>query len=163
VRKGLAIGARIDSADREIHLCRRRFCQGSSVVEQGTHKPLVGSSNLPPGRSIMPWVYILRGSSGARYRICRRFGYQISATPAPPYVHTRRLGEKLELVAAKEVQTLNEARSIERFFKAKKNPKLPFIICSSRAAPKAFGVGREFESPPGSSLSRSADCRLRIE
>jgi hypothetical protein len=32
----------------------RRFtflvhCQGSSVVEQGTHKPLVGSSTLPPG------------------------------------------------------------------------------------------------------------------
>src|ERR1051325_5125515 len=31
-----------------------RFCgpnksQGSSVVEQGTHKPLVGSSTLPPG------------------------------------------------------------------------------------------------------------------
>src|SRR5213075_2655201 len=25
------------------------FSQGSSVVEQGTHKPLVGSSNLPPG------------------------------------------------------------------------------------------------------------------
>jgi hypothetical protein len=24
-------------------------CQGSSVVEQGTHKPLVGSSTLPPG------------------------------------------------------------------------------------------------------------------
>jgi hypothetical protein len=23
--------------------------QGSSVVEQGTHKPLVGSSTLPPG------------------------------------------------------------------------------------------------------------------
>src|SRR5213078_2776984 len=28
------------------------FSQGSSVVEQGTHKPLVGSSNLPPGSSI---------------------------------------------------------------------------------------------------------------
>src|SRR5712671_1983133 len=27
------------------------FGQGSSVVEQGTHKPLVGSSNLPPGTS----------------------------------------------------------------------------------------------------------------
>ena len=25
------------------------FCQGSSVVEQRTHKPLVGSSTLPPG------------------------------------------------------------------------------------------------------------------
>ncbi len=25
------------------------FCRGSSVAEQGTHKPLVGSSNLPLG------------------------------------------------------------------------------------------------------------------
>jgi hypothetical protein len=30
-------------------LRNRGFCQGSSVVEQGTHKPLVGSSTLPPG------------------------------------------------------------------------------------------------------------------
>ena len=28
---------------------RFQLCQGSSVVEQGTHKPLVGSSTLPPG------------------------------------------------------------------------------------------------------------------
>ncbi len=71
--------------------------QGSSVVEQGTHKPLVGSSTLPPGRfyagdfsfetmeqprkhsglvgsSTLPWqnfpmawVYILRGASGRHY------------------------------------------------------------------------------------------------
>ncbi len=26
-----------------------RFCQGSSEVEQGTHKPLVASSSLAPG------------------------------------------------------------------------------------------------------------------
>jgi mono/diheme cytochrome c family protein len=30
------------------------FGQGSSVVEQGTHKPLVGSSTLPPGTPIPP-------------------------------------------------------------------------------------------------------------
>src|SRR5438105_241945 len=76
-KKG-AICARVDSVSHAIDLCRRRFrqgssvveqpqkrsglvvqknslvCarnkrQGSSVVEQGTHKPLVGSSNLPPG------------------------------------------------------------------------------------------------------------------
>ncbi len=41
--------ARVDSTSHAIDLCRRRFRQGSSVVEQGTHKPLVGSSNLPPG------------------------------------------------------------------------------------------------------------------
>src|SRR4029077_850723 len=27
--------------------------QGSSVVEQGTHKPLVGSSTLPPGTTFL--------------------------------------------------------------------------------------------------------------
>src|SRR5947199_7253208 len=43
------------------------FSQGSSVVEQGTHKPLVGSSTLPPGSLCMAWVYILRGSSGRHY------------------------------------------------------------------------------------------------
>ena len=31
------------------YLLPRLACQGSSVVEQGTHKPLVGSSTLPPG------------------------------------------------------------------------------------------------------------------
>jgi hypothetical protein len=32
---------------------KRRFRQGSSAVEQGTHKPLVGSSILPSGRFFM--------------------------------------------------------------------------------------------------------------
>jgi hypothetical protein len=32
-----------------VHLFGFPRCQGSSVVEQGTHKPLVGSSTLPPG------------------------------------------------------------------------------------------------------------------
>src|SRR5436190_23594962 len=41
--------------------------QGSSAVEQGTHKPLVGSSILPPGSFCMAWVYILRGSNGRHY------------------------------------------------------------------------------------------------
>src|SRR5437764_14979114 len=40
------------------------FSQGSSVVEQGTHKPLVGSSNLPPGIPLLlgfrkVWLYVL--------------------------------------------------------------------------------------------------------
>src|SRR5437868_6693515 len=30
-----------------------RSRQGSSVVEQGTHKPLVGSSTLPPGTALL--------------------------------------------------------------------------------------------------------------
>ncbi len=61
-------------------------CQGSSVVEQGTHKPLVGSSTLPPGTILFEGV------------------------------------AKIQLL--------------------------------ERAAPKAFGVGREFNSPPDTVFAR---------
>jgi predicted GIY-YIG superfamily endonuclease len=37
---------------------------------------------------------------------------------------TRRLGEKLQIVAKKEVLTLEDARRIERELKRKKNPLL---------------------------------------
>jgi hypothetical protein len=43
--------------------------QGSSVVEQGTHKPLVGSSNLPPGifiRGLLHELSIGRSALGIR-------------------------------------------------------------------------------------------------
>ena len=127
------------------------------MVEQGTHKPLVGSSTLPPGSLCMAWVYILRGSSGRHYigsavDLDARFRQHLRGHTAT----TKRLGDTLEVVARKEVPTLNEARKIERSLKRKKNPKLQFTICSgslvrktrSSAAPKAFGVGREFDSPP---------------
>jgi hypothetical protein len=41
---------RVDTEHYAIERCRRLLRQGSSAVEQGTHKPLVGSSILPPGR-----------------------------------------------------------------------------------------------------------------
>jgi hypothetical protein len=34
-------------------------CRGSSVVEQGTHKPLVGSPNLPLGTTRPPNPVVL--------------------------------------------------------------------------------------------------------
>ena len=54
----------------------RKGCQGSSAVEQGTHKPLVGSSILPPGTTtpsrpppclpcvVSPWDVCACGSHG---------------------------------------------------------------------------------------------------
>jgi hypothetical protein len=42
--------------------------QGSSAVEQGTHKPLVGSSILPPGSSQFE---IGRSALGVRRFLCR--------------------------------------------------------------------------------------------
>ncbi len=95
------------------------------MVEQGTHKPLVGSSTLPPGKFNMPWVYILRGSSGRHYiGSTVDLGARLAQHQRGHTYTTRRLGEKLELVASKKVETLDEARRIERMLKAKKNPKL---------------------------------------
>ena len=73
----------------------------------------------------MPWVYILRGSNGRHYigscvDLETRFAQHLRGHTAT----TKRLGEKLEIVAKKEVATLENARRIERTLKRKKNPSL---------------------------------------
>src|SRR5436309_423135 len=95
--------------------------QGSSVVEQGTHKPLVGSSTLPPGRT-MAWVYILEGSSGRHYigstiELEARLAQHLRGHTYT----TQRLGT-LKVAAKREYPSLIQARRVERLLKAKKNP-----------------------------------------
>src|ERR1041385_3241400 len=98
--------------------------------EQATHNRLVGGSN-PSGPTVphMAWAYILRGSSGRHYigsttHLERRLqqhrdGYGYT---------TRRLGDRLELVAALELDSLVEARELERRMKRKKNPQLARLL-----------------------------------
>ena len=99
------------------------------MVEQGTHKPLVGSSTLPPGtNSFSPmsaWVYILRGSNGRHYigsttDLTRR----ISEHKRGHTYTTKRLGDNMDLQASKKFETLEDARLMEKLLKSKKNPKL---------------------------------------
>jgi predicted GIY-YIG superfamily endonuclease len=73
----------------------------------------------------MPWVYILRGSSGRHYigstvDLDARFAQHLRGHTAT----TKRLGDQLEIVAKKEVSSLDEARKIERNLKRKKNPQV---------------------------------------
>jgi predicted GIY-YIG superfamily endonuclease len=73
----------------------------------------------------MPWVYILRGSSGRHYigscvDLEARFAQHLRGHTAT----TKRLGEQIEIVAKKELPTLAAAREIERALKRKKNPAL---------------------------------------
>jgi len=70
----------------------------------------------------MPLVYVLKGSSGRHYigsavDLDARFAQHLRGHTAT----TKRLGEKLEIVAKKEMA---EARELERILKRKKNPKL---------------------------------------
>jgi putative endonuclease len=79
----------------------------------------------------MPWVYILRGSSGRHYigsaiDLEARFAQHLRGHTAT----TKRLGDPLEIVARKQIATLAEARKIERALKQKKNPKLAIFHLS---------------------------------
>jgi predicted GIY-YIG superfamily endonuclease len=73
----------------------------------------------------MPWVYILCGSSNRHYigsavDLDARFAQHLRG-----HTHTtKRLGENIQIVARKEVGTLDEARRIERILKRKKSPNL---------------------------------------
>ena len=99
----------------------------------------------------MAWAYILRSASGRCYigsttDLQRRIEQHRSG-----HTHTtRRMGE-LEILAALELPTLEEARELEREMKRKKNPKLALYLLKQRemeigrAAPNAFGVGQGFE------------------
>src|SRR5438067_13941515 len=97
--------SRVDTSAKRFNYAASR--QGSSAVEQGTHKPLVGSSILPPG-------------IGSAVDLNSRFAQHLRSHPAT----TKRLGDSLEIVAKKEVPTLAEAQEIQRSLKRKKNLKL---------------------------------------
>lgn len=77
----------------------------------------------------MAWVYILRGASGRGYIGSTTDLEWRLAQHRNGHTHsTRRLGGALELVAALEVETLVEARQLEREMKRKKNPRLALFL-----------------------------------
>jgi len=83
----------------------------------------------------MAWVYILRGSTGRHYigsaaDLEARFAQHLRGHTAT----TKRLGEKLEIVAKKETKTLDEARELERILKWKKNPQLAIYHLSTQSS-----------------------------
>jgi predicted GIY-YIG superfamily endonuclease len=76
----------------------------------------------------MPCVYILRGSSGRYYigsteNLSRRLAEHRRGSNHT----TRRLGEALELVISRVVESSAEARRIEFALKRKKNPRLAVL------------------------------------
>jgi predicted GIY-YIG superfamily endonuclease len=73
----------------------------------------------------MAWVYILRGSSGRHYiGSAIDLDARLAQHSRGHTATTKRLGDKLETVAKKEVASLGDARKLERVLKRKKNPRL---------------------------------------
>jgi predicted GIY-YIG superfamily endonuclease len=79
----------------------------------------------------MAWVYILRGAQryyiGATDNLERR----ITEHERGSNHTTRRFGPQIDLIAAKELPSMIEARKPERSLKRKKNPRLAISILQS--------------------------------
>ena len=79
----------------------------------------------------MAWVYILRGTRrhyiGATDNLERRIAEHKRGSNHT----TRRFGYRIELVAAKELPSMTEARKLEQTLKRKKNPRLAISILQS--------------------------------
>ena len=95
------------------------------MVEQGTHKPLVGSSTLPPGTnsSMRACVYVLRSCSGRFYYGSTTDLSRRLEEHARGHTYTTSRDVPWTLVASREVASLSEARALERQFKKWKNPQ----------------------------------------
>ena len=102
------------------------------MVEQRPFKALVAGSS-PAQPNITPgWVYILRGSSGRHYiGSTEKLGRRIDEHLRGSNHTTRRLGGKIELVAACEFASIEEARKVERMLKRKKNPQIAVHVLNS--------------------------------
>jgi putative endonuclease len=80
----------------------------------------------------MAWTYILRGASG-RYYIgsTENLERRISEHRRGSNHTTRRFGSNVELVAARELPCITEARKLEMALKRKKNPQLAVFLMGS--------------------------------
>jgi predicted GIY-YIG superfamily endonuclease len=85
----------------------------------------------------MAWVYILRGASLRHYIGSTEDLQRRVAEHRRGNNHTtRRLGGGIELIAAKELPSIAEARKLECDLKRKKNPLLAVSILQSSAPVK---------------------------
>mgnify|MGYP001797177326 CR=1 FL=1 len=80
----------------------------------------------------MAWVYILRGESGRYYigsteNLERRLNEHFRGSNHT----TSRLGGKLELIAAKQLVSKADARSLDLKLKRKKNPNIALLLLNS--------------------------------
>ncbi|HXC34291.1 MAG TPA: GIY-YIG nuclease family protein [Candidatus Acidoferrales bacterium] len=81
----------------------------------------------------MAWVYVLRGPSGRHYiGSTTDLAHRLEQHRRGHTHSTRRLGQPLELVASLELESLAEARSLEREMKRKKNPRLALFLLELR-------------------------------
>ena len=75
----------------------------------------------------MAWVYILRGAHRYYIGATENLERRIAEHRRGSNYTTHRFGGEIELVVAKELGSMADARSLERALKRKKNPQLAIL------------------------------------
>ena len=81
----------------------------------------------------MAWVYMLRGTSGRHYfGASDRLDQRVNEHRRGSWHTTRRLRARLELVAWRQVSSMQESRALEKRLEKMKNPAkaLQFLRCT---------------------------------
>jgi predicted GIY-YIG superfamily endonuclease len=79
----------------------------------------------------MAWVYILRGDRRYYIGATEDLDRRIAEDKRGSNHTTRRFGSEIELVMAKELPSMAEARKLKRNLKRKKNPRLAISMLQS--------------------------------
>jgi len=79
----------------------------------------------------MPWVYIVRGDRRYYIGATENLQQRMAEHQRGSNHTTRRFGRQIELVIAKELPSMVEARKLERTLKRKKNQRLAISILKS--------------------------------
>jgi predicted GIY-YIG superfamily endonuclease len=81
----------------------------------------------------MAWVYILRGTRRYYIGATENLERRLTEHKRGSNHTTRRFGGEIELVVAKELPSMVEARTLELTLKRKKNPRLAVSILQSES------------------------------
>jgi predicted GIY-YIG superfamily endonuclease len=79
----------------------------------------------------MAWVYILRGDQRYYISATNNLERRTEEHRRGSNHTTQRFGGQIELVVAKELPSMAEARKLERTLKRKKNPRLAISVLQS--------------------------------
>jgi predicted GIY-YIG superfamily endonuclease len=79
----------------------------------------------------MAWVYILRGARRHYIGAADNLDRRIAEHKRGSNHTTLRFGDNAELVAAKELPSMTEARKLEKILKRKKSPHVAISILQS--------------------------------
>ena len=138
--------------------------QGSSAVEQGTHKPLVGSSILPPGISVYGvGVYFAWITRAALYWFDARFGRSTCSTSPWSYAHDKANRRISSCSSARVLDTEGSARYGATPKSEKESSSCNSLSKQVEQPRKHSGLVGSSILPPGTILNFRfpiADCRM---